>query len=124
MKLRLTILLSLFSCCLKAQSVTIYLCNDCTYESAKDHETITFMTDGRVKINGRPAPLFSCRNIDGIIELRHKGKVVNHLNWYTAQDKGYTLLDDRNIGYNRVSCTGNMPSMQELNNSRKRKRKQ
>ena len=73
------------------------------------------MTSGQVKINGRPAPLFRCRNIDGVIELRYKGRVINNLNWYSAQDKGYTLIDDRNIGYNLVKCTGNMPSMQELN---------
>jgi hypothetical protein len=99
-----------------AQSVTIYLCNDCTYRSARDGETITFLESGKVKINGKPAPYFRCLNNDGIIELRYKGKLINNLNWYTAQAKGYELLDDRGIGYSLVKCTGNMPSMSELNN--------
>lgn len=108
-----------FTCA--AQSVTIYLCNDCTYESSKDQETITFLTNGHVKINGKAAPLFRCANIDGIIELRYKGRIINHLNWYTGQDKGYELLDDRGIGYSLQQCTGNMPSMRELMQSGKRK---
>ncbi len=122
MKLRLLLAASLFSVSAQSQSVTIYLCNDCTYESVKDHETITFRTDGRVQINHKPALQFSCSNNDGIIELRYKGKVVNHLNWYEAQDKGFTLIDDRHIGYNLVDCTGNMPSMAELNNPQQQKR--
>jgi hypothetical protein len=98
----------------RGQSVTIYLCNDCTYRSSRDNETITFMTSGKVKINGRPAPLFRCRNNDGTVELRYKGKLVNNLNWNEGQKKGYYLLDDRGIGYTLVKCTGNMPSMEEL----------
>lgn len=105
------------------QSVTIYLCNDCTYESVKDGETITFMVNGMVKINGKINPNFSCRNNDGIVELRYKGKLINNLNWYKAQSKGYTLLDDRGIGYNLIKCTGDMPPMWEINNPEKKKKK-
>lgn len=106
-----------------AQSVTFYLCNDCTYASARDGETITFMTNGKVKINGKPATNFSCRNNDGVVELRYKGKLVNNLNWYRAQEKGYDLMDDRDIGYKLVKCTGNMPSVPELMQGGGRKRR-
>lgn len=113
-----SLLLALFSGnpATRAQSVTFYLCNDCTYQSATDGETITFRTNGKVKINGKPAPAFSCRNNDGVVELYYKGKLINNLSWYEGQKKGYELLDDRGIGYSLLGCTGDMPSVPELMN--------
>lgn len=119
----LLLLLALFSGnnAARAQSVTFYLCNDCTYQSATDGETITFRTNGKVKINGKPAPAFACRNNDGVVELRYKGRLINNLNWYEGQKKSYDLLDDRGIGYTLLKCTGNMPSVSELVNGKGKK---
>jgi len=84
------------------------------------------MTNGKVKINGKLAPQFQCRNNDGVVELKYKGKIINNLSWYAGQKKGFDLMDDRGIGYNLQGCSGNMPSMAELNNPdhyKKRKKK-
>lgn len=112
----------LLSSKVQSQSVVIYLCNDCTYRSAKDGETITLMTNGKVKVNEKIKPHFTCSNIDGLVTLRYKGKVVNHLDWQKAQEKGFELIDDRGIGYSLIKCTGNMPPIWELMNPKPEKK--
>ena len=117
MRLFIALLIAFIPCISNAQSVTLYLCNDCTYKSSRDSETITFNNDGSVKINGVLKPGLRCENYDGTVRLYQHNKLVNELPWQIDdKDRSCTLMDRRGICYSLVKCTGNMPSVSELMN--------
>lgn len=96
------------SYCSYGQSAAMYLCNDCTYESETDGQTITFNSDGSVKINGRFNKDFKCLNNDGIVELYYKDKLVNKLSFDFGGTHPGQLKDKRGILYTLTSCKGDM----------------
>lgn len=90
----------------KAQSAAIYLCNNCTYESSVDKQTITFNLDGSVKLNGKLNKDFKCKNNDGIVILYYKNKEINALSFDFDGSHPGCLKDKRAILYCLVSCKG------------------